>query len=221
MNSIGFSLVTPSRWTGWQLWLLLLLCEGLMTWYMQTNIITREAYHALFSEQLEGQRIDDLFDFYKQMEVWGFAVMPLFIWIRITFISFLLQMPLLLRFIDIPFRDLFRIVALASLWLVLMQAGRLVYLSSLSAGELTAEKLTYVPLSLGSLIKPMAENASSRVMLSHFNLFALGYLLTLYHGLMQSGRLKKTDSALVVLFIWTLILVMQWAIVLIMNKRML
>lgn len=218
MTTHTLRLHLPLQWKGWHLWLTLLGCECLLSWYMQSQIITREVYHALLSEQLEGQRIDDLFDAYKQMYIWGYAFMPLFTWLRIVFIALLLQMPLVLRFIDIPFRMLFRIVALASFLMILMQMGRMIYLSAIPEAAITVKELSYVPLSLTNFISVTDQASPAYAFFSHFNLFELGWLFILYKGLVETGKVKKFDASLVVLVMWTVILVLQWAVMLYVSK---
>ena len=144
--------------------------------------------------------------------------MPLFTWLRIVFIALLLQMPLVLRFIEIPFRTLFRIVALASFLMILMQLGRMIYLSAIPAAAITAKELSYVPLSLTNYILIADQASPAYAFFSHFNLFELGWLFILYKGLVETSKVKKLDAALVVLIMWTVILVLQWAVMLYISK---
>jgi len=218
MTSRALYLRLPLQWKGWHLWLILLAGECLMTLYLQSQIITREVYHSLLAEQLDVQRIDDLFDMYKRMYIWGYAFMPLFTWLRIVFIALLLQMPLVLRFIDIPFRTLFRIVALASILMLVMQLGRIIHLGGIPEAAITARHLAYVPLSLTNIL-PLADQSSpAYAFFSHFNLFEMGWLFILYRGLVETGKVKKFDSFLVVLVMWTVILALQWALMLYFSK---
>ncbi|HOT98643.1 MAG TPA: hypothetical protein PLN61_06300 [bacterium] len=197
---------------GWHLFLLLIACEALLTWVYQEQILTREVYHALLKEQLEVQRIDALFDLLERMNLWGYVAIPLVIGIRILFVGFLLQLPLVLRFIDIPFRRLFRIVAVASLPLILLEGIRLLFLAGIPAAQVTRADLNWIPLSLGSLLDLATASAATQGFFSHLNLFELGFLALLLIGLMRTNRLKRLDAALVVLLMWTVVILFQWGV---------
>jgi len=197
---------------GWHFFLLLIACEALLTWVYQEQILTREVYHALLKEQLEVQRIDALFDLLKRMNLWGYAAIPLVIGGRILFIAFLLQLPLVLRFIDIPFRQLFRIVAAASLLLIVLEGIRLLIIAGIPVAQITRADLNWIPLSLGSLLNLSSASAATQGLFSHMNGFELGFLALLFIGLMRTGRLKRLDAALVVLLMWTVVILFQWGL---------
>jgi len=203
---------------GWHLFLLLILCEALLTWIYQSQILTREAYHALLKDQLEAQRIDALFELLQRMNLWGYAGIPLVIGIRILFVAFLLQLPLVLRFIDIPFRRLFRIVAVASLPLILLEGIRLLILAGIPAVQVTPADLTWIPLSLGALLDFSHTPASTQGFFSHFNLFEFGFLGLVFAGLRRGGGLKRLDAGLVVLLMWTVVILFQWAVMIYMER---
>jgi hypothetical protein len=206
------------RLKGWHLFLLLIACEALLTWYYQSYVFTREVYHSLLKEQLEAQRIDDLFDLLQRMNVWGFATIPLIVGLRIVFVAYLLQLPLVLRLIDIPFRQLFRIVAAASILMILLEAVRLFYLAGVPAGEVSQAQLNWIPLSLGTLIGISSASPSVQGFFSHFNLFEMGFLVMLYIGMTRTGRLKKSDAALDVLLMWTIVVLFQWGLTMYMER---
>jgi len=212
MQLPGRRLLTPFRLQGWHLFVLLVLCEGLLTWFYQTQVLTRDLYHSLLKEQLEAQRIDALFDLLKRISVWGYVTIPLFIGFRILFVAFLLQLPLVLRFIDIPFRQLFRIVAMASVLMLVFEAGRMFHLSGIAAEQMSKADLNWIPLSLMSLLHISSSSAAVQGFFSHFNLFELGFLMLIYRGLIQTGKLKKMDAGLVVLVMWTVIILFQWGL---------
>ncbi len=213
----GFFL-RPLQLKGWHLFLLLVACEALLTWFYQSQILTREVYHTLLQAQLDAQRIDALFDLLQRMSLWGFAAIPLIIGLRIMLVASLLQLPLVLRFIDIPFRQLFRIVAAASLLFILLEGVRLLRLSGIPAEQLTQADLNWMPLALTSLLQLEMATASVQGFFSHFNLFEIGWLALLYIGLSQTGQLRKRDAGLVVLVMWTVVVLFQWGLTLYMER---
>jgi len=213
----GFFL-RPLQLKGWHLFLLLVACEALLTWFYQSRILTREVYHTLLQAQLDAQRIDALFDLLQRMSLWGFATIPLIIGLRIMLVASLLQLPLVLRFIDIPFRQLFRIVAAASLLFILLEGVRLLRLSGIPAEQLTQANLNWMPLALTSLLRLEVATASVQGFFSHFNLFEIGWLALLYFGLSRTGQLRKRDAGLVVLVMWTVVVLFQWGLTLYMER---
>ncbi|OPZ81123.1 MAG: hypothetical protein BWY77_00780 [bacterium ADurb.Bin431] len=213
----GFFL-QPLQLKGWHLFLLLVACEALLTWFYQSRILTREVYHTLLQAQLDAQRIDALFDLLQRMSLWGFAAIPLIIGLRIMLVASLLQLPLVLRFIDIPFRQLFRIVAAASLLFILLEGVRLLRLSGIPAEQLTQANLNWMPLALTSLLRLEVATASVQGFFSHFNLFEIGWLALLYFGLSRTGQLRKRDAGLVVLVMWTVVVLFQWGLTLYMER---
>lgn len=204
----------PNQIKGWHVWLAILICEGMITWYFQTYVLTKEAYRAIWAEQLDVQRIDDLFEYYRHISIWGYVVMPFMTWVKIAFIALLLQMPLVFRFIDVSFQHLFRIAALASFMMVAQQAVSMAHVSNIDAAVLQSSDLSYVPLSLVNLIGISNETPAAYAFFSHFNLFEAGWLYLIYQGLVTTSQLKKMDALLVLLVVWVLLSVLQWAIVL-------
>lgn len=194
--------------------LILLLCEISVSWYYQTQIMTQDAYYALYGDRLDAQRIEDMFDLLKQFRLWGFGMIPLFVWFRVAFIALLLQMPLVFRFIDIPFRDLFRLVTVASFLFVAFELLRLLYLLSIPSTMMTLQDLSWMPLSLAGLPALDPEARGALAFLSHFNVFEIGFLLLLYVGLVKTRKLKKLDAGLVVFLMWMMIIIMHWILTL-------
>ncbi|HPN35499.1 MAG TPA: hypothetical protein PK843_13360 [bacterium] len=194
--------------------LILLLCEMSVSWFYQTQIMTKDAYYALYGDRLDAQRIEDMFDLLKQFRLWSFGMIPLFVWFRAAFITLLLQMPLVFRFIDIPFRDLFRLVTVASFLFVVFELLRLLYLLPIPSAMVTLKDLNWMPLSLVSLLALDPEARGALAFLSHFNLFEIGFLGLIYIGLIRTKKLKKLDAALVVFIMWMMIIIMHWILAL-------
>jgi hypothetical protein len=202
----------------WHGFVLLLLCEWALLWYCNSEIFTLDVYHNLYGDHLEPQRIDDLFDIIKRLSVWGYVAIPIIAWLRIAFVTLLLQMPLVFRFIDIPFRDIFRIVLKSSFLLLLLELMKLLYLSRLSVSALSQAELAYLPLSLTNWLNTTHFSASATSFLNHLNLFEIGWLVSMYWGLAKTGKLKKLDAGVIVLVLWTALIVLQWSILIYLEK---
>jgi len=194
--------------------LILLLCEMSLSWQYQTHIMPQDVFYALYGDRLDAQRIADLFDLLKQFQLWGFGMIPLFVWLRVAFLALLLQMPLVFRFIDIPFRDLFRILTVSSFLFVAFELVRLLYLLPIPSAMVTLQDLSWMPLSLLNLVALDPEARGALAFLSHFNLFEIGFLGLVYVGLIRTRKLKKLDAGLVVFLMWLMVIIMHWILAL-------
>jgi len=202
----------------WHGFVLLLICEWALLWFYKREILTLDVYHHLYGDRLEPQRIDDLFEMIERLSVWGYAVLPIIAWLRIAFVTLLLQMPLVFRFIDIPFRDVFRIVLKSSFLLLLLECVKILYLSRLSVNALSQAELAYIPLSLTNWLNTAHFSASAISFLNHFNLFEIGWLVGMYWGLAKTGKMKKLDAGVIVLVLWTALIVLHWSILTYLEK---
>jgi len=196
----------------WQLFLLVLVANLIATWLYNDHILTRELYHNLLSDRLESSRIDEYFDFLHKVSRWGYLAQPVILWIQISFIVLLIQMPLLLFFIDIPYRRLFRIVTWCALAMIAAAFSRIIWLSLLQASEITQETLNMVPLSINSFLDSAEYHITTYAVLGKFNIFELLWCIMLYKGLSATEKLKKDNAALLVFILWTVLLLFQWGV---------
>ena len=128
------------------------------------------------------------------------------------FITLSIQLPLVLRFIDVPFRQIFRVVTIASFVMVAMEAVRIWYVSNLSLATITQQKLAFVPLSILACFPGASFSGASFGFLSHINVFEFLWIFLMIRGLAAKGKVKRIDAALVVLLMWTILLVIQWGV---------
>ena len=112
----------------WQLYLIITVVTIIISFAFQKFIMTRDVYYTLYGKQMEDYRIDEYFNMAKRIQLWGYLVTPLFIWLRIAFVAFLVQLPLMIKYIEIPFKQIFRIAAFALLILISVNVFRFFYL---------------------------------------------------------------------------------------------
>lgn len=188
------------------------------TWVTQNHIMTRQVYHNLLGEQLEAYRIDMFYGMIKKLSVWNYVVLPLVTFLRILFVALLIQLPLVLKFIDVPFSHLFRIATIAFLPLLTLLLIKTVWLLQYPRHSLDAEALSFVPLSLAGFMD--ASHYSRHVVgfLANFNLFEISWCVIIALLLPKAAKIKKSDAALLVLFIWTVIIVFRFVLVLYLQK---
>lgn len=196
----------------WQLYLLITLLSLIISFAFQKFILTREVYYTLYGSQMEEYRIDDLIKFIEKFKIWGYLATPLFVWLRLAFVAFLIQLPFMLRYIEIPFNEIFRITAFAFIALLAADAVRFIYLLFLPKEQYTAEALTMIPLSITNLLNRNNYNDTAYLFLSKINVFEFVWGYIIYRGLYKTGKINKIDSFLIVMSVWLGILLFMIAI---------
>lgn len=202
----------------WHLFIFICIVFCINTWLTQNFVMTREVYHNLLSKRMETYRIDDYFNFIRKISIWNYILLPAVIWIQITFVALLIQFPLVLKFIDIPFKRIFRIVAFAQIPLIFSRIIKTIWLMQFKPYQITEENLAFVPLAITNLIDTSLYSQSITGFLSHFNVFQILWGFILVKGLVSTDKLKKIDAALLVLIIWIVIMVFQWVLVMYLIK---
>jgi len=210
MNDIA--LRTQYKIKTWQLFLLITLAVWINTWILQNFVMTRDVYHNLLAEKLEISRIDDYFNYVRKISMISYALTPLVLWIQLAFVTLLLQFPLVLKFIDVSFKKIFRIAAFAQISLIVMAIIKTVWLLHFKPSQITAKTLSFTPFSITNLLDVNLYPKSALQILNNFNLFAVIWCIILIKGISDTGKIKKSDSVLLVLGVWAFILIFQWAL---------
>jgi hypothetical protein len=188
------------------------------TWILQEVVMTREVYHTLMSERLESYRIDEMYIILKRLSVWNYVLMPLVTLVRLALVALILQLPLVLKFIDIPFDRIFRVALLgftAMLALSLTHTGVLIH--SLSDGP-DREVFEILPLSLATLADTAAMPKPFAGFLNSLNLFELAWCALVSWGLTLETRLSRSDAAVLTGVIWVSIVMFEFIVTSYLNK---
>ena len=202
----------------WHLFLIILIGIWMNTWILQKSIMTREVYRNLLSAQLDAYRIDDYLNFINKLSMLSYIFVPIILWVRLTFVTLLIQFPLIIQFIDISFKKIFRIVTFAQISILTGEILRTLWLLRLKPDQINEERLTLMPLAITAFFDGAFYPKLLFRMLNRFNVFEIVWCLILIKGLTSTGKLKRRDASLVVLIVWTLILVFQWALLLYLKK---
>jgi hypothetical protein len=197
----------------WHLFLLLMAGTMMNIWLQQTWLFTQETYHALLEGQLEAARIDEYYFMMKKISIWNYALAPLLILVKILFLTLLIQTPLVFKFVDIPFKTLFRIMTQASFVMLASGMVATLWLMQYAGDGLTQEQLSFVPLSLTNLVEFRHYPLQLYSLMASINLFELLWGWVIVRGLVATKKLQALDAILVVLSIWTALLVIQWVII--------
>ena len=202
----------------YHIFLLLLLGIFINIWITQNHIMTREVYYNLLSDQLEISRIDDYFTLTQKFSIWAYVLTPIVFLLRITFVSLLIQFPLVMKFIDIPLKQIFRIVTFAFIPLFFMSVIKTIWLLLLSTHQITQETLAFTPLAFTNFLNASNYGKTVYGLLSNLNIFEVVWCIIVAEGLTRTEKLKKNDAYILVLIVWTLILVFQWALFMYLTK---
>lgn len=202
----------------WHIYSLLVLGFLFVNWFSGSYIMTRSVYHQLFSEQMESYRIDDYFDTISGFSIWSYLAMPLLIWLKIAVVSFLIQLPLMIKFVEIKFNELFRIAAIAQIPIFLSAFIKLVWLFLTPQTEYTNELFALVPLSITGLINTTNFSPAVNGFLTNINLFDFAWIWLLYTGLKNTGKLEKNYAFNVSFGLWLALGLIQLGLMLYLNN---
>lgn len=189
----------------WQLFLIITVLSLLLSFAFQKSIMTREVFYNLYGSQMEEYRIDDYFSMMQKFQIWGYVATPLIIWLRIAFVAFLIQLPFMLKYIETPFKDIFRIVTIAYFVLLSADFVRFFYLYFKPTEQITLNSLTFAPLALTNLLNKSDYSDAVFSFLSKINLFELAWGIVVYKGLTKLKKLENIDCALIVFGVWVAI----------------
>jgi hypothetical protein len=196
----------------WYIFFYLAIINFLIAFLASQFIFTREFYYTIFSDQIELTRIDKYVDLVDRFSFWSLLMLPIFLLISYAVVAFILQIPLLFRYIEISFKYLFRWVMLASIALTLGQVVHFLNIYFTPAEQISERLFKIQPLSLATIINPEEYASNAIVILNQFNLFDMLWGLVLYFGLLKTGKIGKMDAFLLVLCVWTFLLFLQWTV---------
>ena len=202
----------------WFLFCALLSLAMLNTFVYQTSVLTREVYTNLMSETIDAKRIDEYFDMMTRLSVWNYLLLPVFLLLRLCFVALLVQVPFVLKFIDIPFARMLKIIMVAAIPLLLGGLIRTIWMLKLPASEISREALTFVPFSIAVFFESNELSSDILAILSPFNIFEFAWIVILAMGLTRISKIQKSDAALLVLAVWTLIFVFQWILTMYLKR---
>jgi len=202
----------------WQLFLLSTVISILVSFAFQKLIMTQEVYYSLYGSQLEEYRINDVINMTQKLQIWGILATPVLVWSRIAFVAFLIQLPFMLKFMEIPFKEIFRIVTIALFVLLFSDVTRLVYLYCQPIENITMDSLTFTPLAITNFLDKNNYSDIAFAFLSRINLFELFWVIVIYIGLIRTKKLEKIDYALIVFVVWVGIVMLTFGLALFLSS---
>ena len=155
----------------WHLYLFVTILYLIVALVNDKFIMTRDVYQQLFSDKMEGYRIDDYYQLIKKFTFYAYLIIPVVTWLKITFIALLLQTPLMLKNIEVSFKETFRIAAIANLPLILRGVVKFTILIFTPRVEYTNDLLSSIPGSITNFISKANYSQVSYNFLSNINIY--------------------------------------------------
>ncbi len=202
----------------WHLFAFITFLSLIITLINDRFIMTRDVYNILFLDKIESNRIDDYFEMLKRYSIYTYLALPLIIWLKITFMGLLLQTPLMLKTIEVSFKETFRIAAFANIPYLFLGIIKLVILFATPQSNYTNYLLTFTPGSITNLISKESYSPLAYSFLSSINIYEILWILIVFYGIANLKKINKTDSFIVAFGIWLGLTVFQFALVLYLNK---
>ena len=212
------SIHTPQKLKTWQLFIVLTVINIMVLFILNKFILMREVYYSLLSSRVEISRIDDYFNMINKFRIWGYLIAPVILWLKIMVVALLIQLPLMIKFIEIPFKQLFRIVAWANISMVILAFIQIIYLWNIQASQFRQNTLSFIPLSLMNLFNSLHFTAAAKGFINSINVFEFIWLFIIYKGLSNTGKLEKIDSAILASGVWVGIAIFDFALLTYLNK---
>ncbi len=202
----------------WHLFLFITFLYLIITLLNDRFIMTKEVYGLLLSDKIESNRIDDYYEMLKRFSLYTYLALPLLIWIKITFIALLLQTPLMLKSIEVSFKETFRIAAFANLSYILLGFIKLIILFVTPRSNYTNDLINSTPGSITNLISKESYSPVAYNFLSNINIYEILWILIIFYGVANLKKLNKSDSFILAFSIWLGLTLFQFGLVLYFNK---
>lgn len=188
----------------WSVFALLVLVSVALAWVNNEFVMTPEVYRDLLGEQLGGRSVDRQIESFTTVRSWSYLAIPVFVWTRVALITLVVQMFCLLGMVDIPFRQLFRVVAIAFFATLGGSLNRIVWIARQDVVD--ASVLSAAPGSLAAIaLGHSAGDSWSYVLLSQVSMFHLAWAALMVVGLASTQRIRVVGAVAVTSGAWGLV----------------
>lgn len=190
----------------------------IMTLINDKFIMTKSVYQLLLSDKIESNRIDDYYEMLKRFSVYTYLALPLLIWIKITFIALLLQTPLMLKNIEVSFKESFRIAAFACIPYIILGVVKLIILLFTPQSNYTNELFSFTQGAITNLLKRENYNEAAYNFLSNINIYEALWIFLIYLGLKRLKKIEGLDALILAAGVWLGLTTLQFGFILYFNK---
>jgi hypothetical protein len=196
----------------WHLFVIVTLIYIILSIMLSKLILSRDLYANIFGADLDDNKIDIYYNIFQKINFISVFLLPIILLIKYTLSTLLLKLPLLLKDIVIPFKEVYRIMLIASFCLILSNVANFIWITSSHTYELTKETIFLIPFSLTSLINTSSYSVSMLKFLNKINIFEILWIVVVFWGLYKTKKLKKIDAFIITFCFWTGIEIMFFAI---------
>jgi len=193
----------------WQLYLFITFLYLIITLINDKYIMTHEVYQIILSEKMESYRIDDFYEIVKRFSLYTYLALPFLIWIKITFIALLIQMPLLLKNVEVSFKEVFKIAAYANIPYIFLGVVRIVILLLTPKVEYTNDLLTLIPGALANFFSKDRYSFIAYKLFENINIYEASWIFIVYTGINKLKKIDKYDAFILTFSIWLGLTVLQ------------
>jgi hypothetical protein len=195
-----------------------LCCVLLNNWINREFILTHEVYYNLYRHTVAPHRIEEYIRMIEGLSTWSYLLAPVLLLLQIALITLLIQLPLLLKFIDVPFSHLMHISSMAHFPLCLLGLSKSLLLKGIPITLIAEKHFTYTPLAITHFIDCEQTSPVLFAFLGNINLFTLAWLISLILGLVLSAKICIRIALTAVLVTWTTLLSFQYMFLIYFNK---
>ncbi len=175
------------------------------TWIIENYIMTLDFYTNTLSDRMEVHRIEQYYLWMKGFSKWQYAIIPLFILLRITLVTLMIQLPFVIKLQDIPFSKIFRVATLSLFSLIILNIVQTIFVIQMPSSDINQDSLSLIPLSIAALVDINKYSRPFYNLLGSFNIFELIWCFMVYLGLSRYIKVNKYDSVSIVISVWAFI----------------
>jgi hypothetical protein len=198
--------------------LLLLCCVLLNNWITREFILTHEVYYNLYRDTVAPHRIEEYIRMIEGLSTWSYLLAPVLLLMQVTLITLFIQLPLLLKFIDVPFSHLMHISSMAHIPLCLLGLSKSLWLKGIPINLIAEKHFAYTPLAVTHFVDYEQTSPLLFVFLGNFHLVTFVWLSSLIIGLVLSVKLSIRTAFTAVLVTWATLLTFQYMFLIYFNK---
>ena len=202
----------------WQLYLFITVLYLIITLVNDKFVLTKGVISLLLADKIESNRIDDYYELLKRFSVYTYIALPIIVFIKMLFIALLIQTPLLLKGIEINFKETFRIAAFANIPYLLLGFIKLIILFFTPQSHYSNELLNNIPGSLTNFLSRDSYTPVAFNFLNSINIYEFIWIFVIAYGLMKHKKLNKIDSFIFAFGLWIGITLFQSALIFYFNK---
>jgi len=205
-------LLNDNKIKTWYVFLSIVTIELIVYYFTNNYIMTKDFYIKLLENRLTTEMINTQFEISKRFSVYGYLFVPLVTLIKISLFTLFIQFPLLFKFIDIPYKKLFRICTFAIIPFLFLQIITTWHIANIPLQNISQKTLSVIPFSINSLLNPEYYSKTIYQFLGSFHIFWILWGVIIYFGLIKTKKIERIDSLVYTSLVYMTIVLFRWGI---------